>query len=739
MGEVEMIDEKLLFGGSDGSCDLRVRVQWSTIIFLTSEGGLGIIDAELQLMHSYQTSCSRAEESSLEVVEEPPSPHEQDASSMVAGPDFSCGISSTLLPDYPWGTTHFLSKGKLSGQTDIAIEAGSSMQDVEQERQDIDRSSHDENICSCGLASAIIPAYPWGVCRKHSRELENAGAFSQSVEPPPINESTCTCGIAQALFPEYQWGYLRNPKEQQGRLQPDHDQDAVDRDRTCGLGFTMLPEFPWGQSLSTAKSKPDPIISSQEVKNYIEQETKIEARITSKTDVFTVTTTKMTYPGEKPPQSITAMIPQETSQTVQHVKLDQMVSVIDASVKIDQAGGTKQPPLASLPSTGFALLDLEKVDLGGKERIETQPSTGYARLDKLIEEQKLPTSEIEEDPASVKYTYSETKSDSNWQSSLQGSYDKQEKIRPQTPPSGTQFPSFEWSVGKLDAGELTTPLLNASIEPETETFVSVLKPAPVGFDQPKGDNWLSVFKVSKPADDGGLTAPLLTPASAYTEEIEEVKRPVSRPQSQVAAEAVIDVPPSDSGRPSVGAIPATVPGLATTRKETDEWDILKSIVYGGLDISIASIGVTSSAAGGNAITRTVVYMGLATLLSGLIGFYHNVLNLYHHHRDHYINVVGVTLMLHGTVALISFVVFGLLSPLVYLFSYRETDDRDDKFITCCVVTIVAVTALALGKAKVSNKRYLTTLFAYLGGGVLAAIIGYLAGEHVAELLEEWGF
>ncbi|KAI5073331.1 hypothetical protein GOP47_0011344 [Adiantum capillus-veneris] len=846
---------------------------------------------------------------SSEVADEIPTLDEQDASSMVVAPDFTCGIGSALLPDYPWGTTHFISKGKPSDQTEIAAEGGPN---VEQQREGIDGSSDEERSGICGLAPAIIPAYPWGVCRKQIRGLEDAGAHSQSEEgaQPLISESTCTCGIAQALFPEYQWGYLTKaedmeagPKDarsvssedsnlqivshseisdtvplsqpeisdavpqlereersctcglipalipnypwgltgrvkdtvenetdtqaktvqetegkeaedktsscdltsallpdypwgmtsesqdisedtsnfrkkresehigmsflqngahmrigsavlpsypwgkcsvhqsvhvEHGRLQP--DQDAVDRDCICGLGLAMLPEFPWGQSLSKAKSKQHSKISSQEVKNYIEQETKIEACITSKTDVFTVTSTKMSYSGQKPPQNIKTMIPQETSHTIQHVKLDQMVTVIDASVKVDETAGIKGPPLASLPSTGFALLDFGDEGLRGKERIETKPSTGYAHLEEFIEEKDITISEIEEDPPLLKRTRSKTKPDRTWQSAPQESYYKPEKIRPQTPPtSGTQFPSFEWSVGKLDAGDLTTPLLKASIEPETETFVSVLKPSPVNVDQPKSDNWISVFKVSKPSDDGGLGVPLLSPASAYIEEIEEVKRPISHPQIQAdVTEAVIDVPPSDSGGTSVGAIVATAPDLATTKKERDEWDILKAIVYGGLDISIASLGVTSSAAGGNAITRTVVYMGLATLFSGFIAFYHNVLNLYHYHKDYYIDVVGVTLMLHGTVALISYIVFGLLAPLVYAFSYRVTDDRDDKFILCCGVTIVAVTALALGKAKVSNKRYLRTLFAYLSGGVLAAIIGYLTGEHVAELLEEWG-
>ncbi|MCO5553642.1 hypothetical protein L7F22_007167 [Adiantum nelumboides] len=42
------IDQELPFGGFGGSCDTQTRVRWSTVTLLTSEGGLGIIDLELQ-------------------------------------------------------------------------------------------------------------------------------------------------------------------------------------------------------------------------------------------------------------------------------------------------------------------------------------------------------------------------------------------------------------------------------------------------------------------------------------------------------------------------------------------------------------------------------------------------------------------------------------------------------------------------------------------------------------------
>ena len=126
------------------------------------------------------------------------------------------------------------------------------------------------------------------------------------------------------------------------------------------------------------------------------------------------------------------------------------------------------------------------------------------------------------------------------------------------------------------------------------------------------------------------------------------------------------------------------------------------------------------------------------LLSHFFLSFLQVINLYSYHRDHFTDVVGITIGLHATIALISYVVFGVLSPLIYAFSYRQTDDRDRKFILCCGVTIATVGLLSLGKAKVSNKGYVRTLCAYILVLVVSSIIGYLTAEHVADLLDSWG-
>lgn len=291
-----------------------------------------------------------------------------------------------------------------------------------------------------------------------------------------------------------------------------------------------------------------------------------------------------------------------------------------------------------------------------------------------------------------------------------------------------------WSCCLTD--DLAEPLLKTSEKHKGNALTSISKPLSVS----DGAKTALVYKVSKPSDSESIVIP---PRPAV---LESKKKPgeeffaVVTDPPRVTADTVLDVEFGDDIQPAQAAVATAIatPQVLDTKQQTEGWEILRSIVYGGLDIAIVSLGVTSSAAGGDAITRTVVYMGLATLFSGIIGFYHNVLNLYHHHREHYTKIVGKTLLLHGTVAIVSYFLFGVVSPVTYAFSFRESDNRDYKFSLCCGVTLVSVILLSLGKAHLTNKFYLRTVMAYVSSGVLASVIGYLTGEHISELLESWG-
>ncbi|GLJ53460.1 hypothetical protein SUGI_1140330 [Cryptomeria japonica] len=72
-----------------------------------------------------------------------------------------------------------------------------------------------------------------------------------------------------------------------------------------------------------------------------------------------------------------------------------------------------------------------------------------------------------------------------------------------------------------------------------------------------------------------------------------------------------------------------------------DWDLLKSIVYGGLTVSITSLGVVSSAAGGDAKTLTVIAISLANLVAGFFLIIKDILYLHHFDKIKFEDSVGL--------------------------------------------------------------------------------------------------
>lgn len=193
--------------------------------------------------------------------------------------------------------------------------------------------------------------------------------------------------------------------------------------------------------------------------------------------------------------------------------------------------------------------------------------------------------------------------------------------------------------------------------------------------------------------------------------------------------AVTTVP--DLARTAVAQLPAT--------KIVSEWDILKSIVYGGLAVSLTSLGVVSSAAGGEVKTLIVIVMGLANVVAGLFIILNNILDLDHHHPDRFMETVGQRFWFNGFVAIVSYLIFGSLPPIIYAFSFRKSDDRLHKFIATSAVSLVCIILLALGKARVRRQSYIRTVIVYIVTGFCSAVAGFFAGEYIKKLLEKWGF
>jgi hypothetical protein len=95
--------------------------------------------------------------------------------------------------------------------------------------------------------------------------------------------------------------------------------------------------------------------------------------------------------------------------------------------------------------------------------------------------------------------------------------------------------------------------------------------------------------------------------------------------------------------------------------------------------------------------------------------------------------------LHASIAIISYIFFGLLPPLVYGFTFRKTDNSEYKLIAVAITSLVCIAILSLGKAHVRPHRtYFTTMLYYITIGISASGLSYVAGMLLKQLVESLG-
>ncbi|XP_024995493.1 membrane protein of ER body-like protein isoform X2 [Cynara cardunculus var. scolymus] len=186
-------------------------------------------------------------------------------------------------------------------------------------------------------------------------------------------------------------------------------------------------------------------------------------------------------------------------------------------------------------------------------------------------------------------------------------------------------------------------------------------------------------------------------------------------------------------------------GDATTLTGGRSLEIVKSMVYGGLMESIASLSVVSSAAGANADTLNVLALGLANIFGGLFVISHDLWDLKAERtrgssEDRYQQLLGrrADFALHMVVCLLSYLVFGFLPPVVYGFSFRESNNRDLKLVMVAAASVICIMILAAGKAYVQNKSYFKTIAYYVTFGFMVSGASYLFGDLIVKLLEKMG-
>ncbi|CAN6463773.1 unnamed protein product [Victoria cruziana] len=172
----------------------------------------------------------------------------------------------------------------------------------------------------------------------------------------------------------------------------------------------------------------------------------------------------------------------------------------------------------------------------------------------------------------------------------------------------------------------------------------------------------------------------------------------------------------------------------------DGWDVLKAIVYGGLVESITTLGVTSSAAGGDASTSSIVALGLANLIGGLFVIAHNILEL-KSDAVRYTEAIGQpqNFWRNTIIVILSCVLFGLVAPITYGFSFRESDNKDYKLIAVAIASLFCILILALGKARVTDRSYVKRVVHYVALGVAVSGVSYVVGVYVKKLLDQLGW
>ncbi|WVZ82985.1 hypothetical protein U9M48_030180 [Paspalum notatum var. saurae] len=220
-------------------------------------------------------------------------------------------------------------------------------------------------------------------------------------------------------------------------------------------------------------------------------------------------------------------------------------------------------------------------------------------------------------------------------------------------------------------------------------------------------------------------------------------------EPEAPAHVVVPVPDAET--------PVTAPSA-----QRDEWDILKAIVYGGLVESITSLSVVSAAAASGAKTLDIFILGIANLIGGLPLIYHNTMNDtsdFPFHKQiadlrssgdvaesseqvgHYWLELGrrSKYQLHMVIAILSYILFGLLPPVVYGLSFRTSDNRENKMMVVAAASLLCIALLAIGKAHVKRPRtYITTLLYYLSIGFSCSGLSYVAGILVTKLLAHFG-
>ncbi|KAD4584386.1 hypothetical protein E3N88_21987 [Mikania micrantha] len=308
-----------------------------------------------------------------------------------------------------------------------------------------------------------------------------------------------------------------------------------------------------------------------------------------------------------------------------------------------------------------------------------------------------------------------------------------------------------------------------------ETTISPASPPPTGQGQEKEntESCLSMFWVvrerkdnPKPDDHPELSKPAANKlTSAQVPSHPFVEGTSSVPKGEVfdpeAPSLILPQSPkateNDDTRVNIENEPETVVvaqsgGRSWLGYEGILAEILKSIVYGGLMEVIASLSVVASAASSDASTLSIISLAIASLIGGVFIIGHNLWDLRddcykdssnNEAANKYKELLGQVdyFPLHVFFAILSFLVFGMVPPVAYGFSFHEKNDKDYTIMVVAIASLLCVALLAIFKAYINKctvLEYFKTVVYHITAAVSVSGVSYVAGNLLTRLMEEYG-
>ncbi|KAG7025427.1 Membrane protein of ER body-like protein [Cucurbita argyrosperma subsp. argyrosperma] len=191
-------------------------------------------------------------------------------------------------------------------------------------------------------------------------------------------------------------------------------------------------------------------------------------------------------------------------------------------------------------------------------------------------------------------------------------------------------------------------------------------------------------------------------------------------------------------------------GVEAEPSRFNRWEIVKSIVYGGLSESITSLGIMTSAASANTAIGNIIVLALANLIRGLFILGHKLRGLKteqfrtsHEPVDQYEVVLGnrENYVLHCTLAIISFILFGLVPTLVYVLTFTKSNNKDFKLAAAVGASFLCIILLAIGKASIQRPKnwdaYAKTVATYIVIAAWAGSFSYMAGDLLDKFIKKY--